>query len=98
MTSRLSRLSPLQRYLAAVAFVALAAFARWLLTPWVGVRNPYLLQLIAALISARYFGFGPSLAALLFGTAPIYYYAAVQPVPAWDVARPRLWLTMAAYY
>ena len=62
MPSRLSRLSVVQRYLAALACVGLAMLARWLLGPSLGIRIPYLLQIIMVLVSARWLGLGPAVA------------------------------------
>ncbi|MEO8595937.1 MAG: PAS domain S-box protein [Candidatus Solibacter sp.] len=51
---------PLQ-YCLALATVVLAIGLRLELTPLLGNRSPYLLQIITVLVCARIFGFGPSL-------------------------------------
>jgi PAS domain S-box-containing protein len=88
----------LQRYLGALACVALAALIRWLLDPVLGTRAVYVLQLIAVLFSARYFGFGPALLSLFLGTSPVYYTMAVRPPRNFSLTGLRFWLTMAVFY
>ena len=88
----------MQRYLAALACVALASVVRWLLDPVLGNRSPYLFQIIAVLFSARYFGFGPALLGLFLGTSPVYYTMAVHPPPNFSLTSLRFWLIMAIFY
>jgi len=57
MPGSVRSLRPLQRYLLALAMVALAAMVRWLLGPVIGTRFPFLLQFLALLWAARYLGF-----------------------------------------
>jgi PAS domain S-box-containing protein len=61
-------------------------------------RSVYLLQFIAVLFSARYFGFGPALLSLVLGTSPIYYTMAVHPPRNVSLSTPRFWLQMASFY
>src|SRR5436190_8165314 len=91
MTSRLNRLSTLQRYLAALACVAFAMFARWLLGPLLGPRIPFLLQLIAVLVAARWFGFGPAVLGLFLATSPVFYAAAMR-TSKFTMASPQFWV------
>lgn len=55
------------RYVAAVALVGTALLVRWLLDPMLGDRQPYTLVIVAVAITARLFGLGPSLIALVVG-------------------------------
>jgi len=71
---------------------------RWLLDPVLGTRAVYLLQIIAVLFSARYFGFGPALLSLLLGTARVYYTVAVHPTPTFSLNGLRFWLIMGIFY
>jgi PAS domain S-box-containing protein len=97
MSSRFSTLSTLERYFAALGCVAAAAFVRWLLTPLLGAQIPYMLQFIALLIAARYFGPGPAIAGLLLGTSPLFYAAALHP-GRYSITQPRFWFRMTAIY
>jgi len=92
-----SRHATLQRYLAALACVGLAALVRWVLTPWLGSRYPYLLQFLTVLVTARYFGFGPALVSLLLGSSPLLFgieFITPQPFGSgWP-----FWIRMAIIY
>ena len=62
-----------RRYAAALGIVAAAMLLRVALNPVVGTRIPYLLQFIAVLVAARYFGFGAALVGLGLATVqPVY--------------------------
>ena len=92
-----SRLATLQRYLAALACVALAAAVRWCLTPLLGARYPYLLQFLTVLATARLFGFGPAMLCLFAGSSPLIFgieFIAPQPFGS-GLA---FWMRMAIIY
>src|SRR4051812_11860842 len=78
-----------RRYAVALGVVAGAMALRFALNPVVGTRIPYLLQFVAVLVAARYFGFGPALAGLALATvAPVYRAVAA------GTDSPRYWLAM----
>jgi PAS domain S-box-containing protein len=58
---------PIHRYGSAVAAVALATGARWLLDPVLGDHHPFATFFLAVLFTAWYAGLGPSLLALALG-------------------------------
>src|SRR5689334_13016366 len=94
---RLREYPRLQRYVAAMACVAAAAATRWSLTPLFGTRYPYLLQFLAVLVSARYFGFGPAIVGLMIGTSPMIF--GVEFVTRPDQARGlQFWLAVGSIY
>lgn len=63
-------------YSGAALCTALSLAFRWLLDPLLGTRNPYTFIFLAVLVSARYFGIGPSiLSALVGGAASTYLFA-----------------------
>jgi PAS domain S-box-containing protein len=95
MPGRLSKLSTIERYFAALACVAAAACARWLLGPAVGTRGQYLLQFIAILVAARWFGFGPALAGLALASSQLFYAAALH-TGRYSLDEPRFWVSYAA--
>ncbi|HEX2804297.1 MAG TPA: PAS domain S-box protein [Sphingomicrobium sp.] len=65
-------------YLAALGFVAIAAVVRLVLDPFLGDRAPFLLFLLAVLISAARFGLWPGLAAaVVSGFLSVFLF--VQP-------------------
>jgi PAS domain S-box-containing protein len=66
-----------RRYAAALGLVAAAIAVRFALNPVLGNRLPYFLQFIAVMVAARYFGFGPAVAALAIATVPPVYRAVV---------------------
>src|SRR5260370_41813649 len=93
MPGRLSRLSTLERYLAALVCVGGAMALRWVLEPLLGTQARYLLQYVAILVSARYFGFGPAIAGLVLASTPVYY--ALYLRPRTDL---RFWVALAVTY
>jgi PAS domain S-box-containing protein len=97
MGGRTSRLTSWQRYGAAILSVAVAILARWLLKPVLGTQSPYLLQFLAVLISARYFGFGPAVAGLVLASAPLFYNAAYHPRNV-SIRDARFWISMGGAY
>ena len=95
MPDRLRSLSITQRYLAALALVATATLVRWSLNPLLGPTYPYLLQFLAVLAAARYFGFGPAIAGLLLGTSPLVF--GIQLIARPPVASgSRFWISIAS--
>ena len=63
------QLSQFQRrdFLIAFASVALITLVRFVIDPWIGDRLPYLMYLLAVVISAWYGGFAPSILAIVMG-------------------------------
>jgi PAS domain S-box-containing protein len=66
-------LSRASRYALAIGTVVLAVAARILLDPWLGDRLPFLTLLAAVIVTARYCGTGPTLAAIVLGSVAVAY-------------------------
>ncbi len=68
-----------KRYVAALLFAAIALLLRHLLAPLVGANYPFLLSLLALLVSVRYCGTGPSVLAAIGSILGVWYW--FMPVP-----------------
>jgi PAS domain S-box-containing protein len=66
-------LSRASRYALALGMVILAVTVRILLDPWLGDRFPFLTLLAAIVVTARYCGTGPTLAAIAVGSVAVAY-------------------------
>jgi PAS domain S-box-containing protein len=97
MPDRFRSLSTQQRYLAALALVAIATAVRWSLNPLLGHSYFYLLQFLCVLVAARYFGFGPAITSLILGSSPILLRIVFIPRPP-ARSGPRYWISIGVVY
>jgi signal transduction histidine kinase/CheY-like chemotaxis protein len=66
-------------YIVAVFCVAVAAWARMALAPWLGDHSPFTTFIVAAMVSATYGGFAPGVAATFLGAlAAILFFSPPQ--------------------
>ena len=62
------------RYLLAILAAIAALFLRNLLTPLLGISNPYLTVWLAVVLSAWYCGLGPSIVTSVLGALGVWYW------------------------
>src|SRR5580704_15400134 len=64
---------PIHRYALAILAAILALYLRYLLTPLLGIQNPYHTLWLAVVFTAWYCGVGPSIACVLLGALGVWY-------------------------
>lgn len=62
------------RYVCAIGVTAAAVYVRWLLKPFLGEHNPYIIVWLALVISSRYWGLGPSVASVGVGAIGVWFF------------------------
>jgi PAS domain S-box-containing protein len=65
---------PAARYVCAIGITAAAVYVRWLLKPFLGEHNPYIIVWVALVISCRYWGLGPAIASLATGATGVWFF------------------------
>lgn len=83
-----NRADVLRRYIFAILAAIAALALRDLLTPLLGINNPYHTLWAAVVFSAWYCGVGPSIATTLIGVAGVWYWF-LPPFHSFDLVDPK---------